>query len=537
MGVHHVRSALTRVCAGLVFAACCCLSLSAFAQAQPQYNYSDNRLKMSPTGTPGEFRVDRVDPSQSGASKSVNAVSVAANDPIYKSTIKIAIEGKEIDINLKQGISNALIGRFLTRLVAYFNPVLGWATAGVEILKTLYDIYKKENNDLALSPAVNVKYHQRKIKNVSYVYVECTSPVRSEEGFTGDCNESRFEVWSDVQILAKAKALGCRTGYVIATGYVIDCQVIRLGYSSAYVYGYWPGEGITVNLPYERCYGAMSCAYPNGGYLDEWTHVFSFFSFSNSNLDGETWDTTQSKAYDTAPLTKEDIQKLPPAPETAITKRIEERTPGVSPADLEVTAAVVNDALKYGSDTRIKIDFDPAAEPLTYGATDLDLGTSTIYEVDALGKVKPVRVTKTAALTYRGQYVNIKLLTERVVDGVKTSTVSYPNQTAVVPKVEEKPNLVDCDKYPNVTGCSQFGTADEQKIKDKSKVFSLLRTSFSSNATCPPPPLTSITLLGWTVPAGFNYQPACAFAGNVRGVVLLLATVLSAYIFVGMFKL
>lgn len=534
MGVHHVRSALTRVCVGLVFAACCCLSLSAFAQAQPQYNYSDNRLKMSPTGTPGEFRVDRVDPSQSGASKSVNAVSVAANDPIYKSTIKVAIEGKEIDINLKQGISNALIGRFLTRLVAYFNPLLGWATAGVEILKTLYDIYKKENNDLALSPAVNVKYHQQKIKNVSFVYQECTSPVVSDGEYYGDCNDSRFEVWSDALILDKAKALGCRTGYVIATGYVIECQVIKEG-RSASVYGYWPGYGITARPPYTPCYDPLICGYPNGGYLDKWTNVFSIFNISN--LYGETWNTTQSKVYDAGPLTKEVIEKLPTAPETAITKRIEERTPNVPPADLEVTVAVVNDALKYGSDTRIKIDFDPAAEPLTYGATDLDLGTSTIYEVDALGKVKPVRVTKTAALTYRGQYVNIKLLTERVVDGVKTSTVSYPNQTAVVPKVEEKPNLVDCDKYPNVTGCSQFGTADEQKIKDKSKVFSLLRSSFSSNATCPPPPLTSITLLGWTVPAGFNYQPACAFAGNVRGVVLLLATVLSAYIFVGMFKL
>lgn len=534
MGGHHVRSALTRLCAWLVFAACCCLSLNAFAQAQPQYNYSDNRLKMSPTGTPGEFRVDRVDPSQSGASKSVNTVSVASNDPFYNSTIKVAIEGKEIDINLKQGITNAILGRYLARFAAYFNPLLGWATAAVEILKTLYDIYKKENNDLALSPDVNVRYHQNRIKNVSFIYSECVSPVVTGGEYYGDCDDFLFEVWSDAMILEKAKGLGCRTGYVIATGYVIDCQVIREGRTLA-VYGYWPNYGIMARQPYQYCGDPFSCGKPNRGYLDSWTDVYPVFN--RDNLVGQVWNTSQSRVYDSTPLSKEAIQELPTAKEPAINARIESRTPHVSPADVAVSAAVVNDALKYGSDTRIKIDFDPQAEPLTYGATDLDLGTSNIYEVDALGKVRPVRVTKTAKLEYRGPYVRIKLNTERVVDGITTSTVSYPNPTTVVPKVEEPPSLVDCDKYPNVSGCSRFGDADEQKLKSKPFVFSLVRQGFSSNATCPPPPLTSVSVMGWPIPAGFSYQPVCRFATSVRGVVLLLAAVLSAYIFVGMFKL
>ena len=539
-GGTYVRSTFVSLCARLVLAVVCWFTVSS-ALAQAQYNYSDNRIKMTSTGVAGEYRIDRVDPTVNGASKSINTVSTAANDPIYNSAIKVEIEGRTLDLNLKQSISNALIGRYLARLAAYFSPALGWATAAVDVLHTLYDIYRKENNELALSPNLQLKFHQNKIKNVSFHYEECINPAMSQgvwdEGYyfapewTGDCDGWSSAVWSETTILAKAKDRGCKTGYVNSNGYIIECQVIKQG-SQAYVYGFWPNQGIRAFPAYEYCGNPATCGNPNYGQLNSSTNEFP--TYNADNIQTQTWTVAQSKEYDESALTQEKINDLPTATETALNNRIDERVSQVTENHLETEVAVINDALKYGSDTRIKIDFNPQGYPLTYGATDLDLGTSTIYEVDANGKAQQVRLTKTAKMEYYGQYVKIRINTERFANGVATNELTYAS--GVKPKLEAEPQLVDCDKYPNTTGCSGFGEVVNETLKSSTFAFSLLRKNFASDATCPPPVRSSFTLFGRSIPSGFSYEPLCKFAGMVRGVVLLLAAVLSAHIFIGMFK-
>lgn len=536
----YVRSTFVSLCARLVLAVVCWFSLSS-ALAQAQYNYSDNRLKMTSTGVPGEYKIERVDPSVNGASKSINTISAAANDSFYNSAIKVEIEGRSLDLNLKQTISNALIGRSLARLAAYFSPALGWATAAVDVLRTLYDIYRKENNDLALSPNLQLKFHQNKIKNVSFLYEQCTKPVMSKGGWfdgdywesewTGDCDDWSSAVWSERIILDMAKDRGCKTGYVLSTGYVIECQVIKQG-GQAYVYGYWPNFGVRAMPAYEYCGNPATCGNPNYGILNSSTYEFP--TYNVKNIQTETWTVAQSKVYDDSPFAQDKINALPTATETEINNRIDQRVNQITDNNLEVQSSVINDALKYGSDTRIKIDFNPQGYPLTYGATDLDLGTSTFYEVDANGKAQQVRLTRTAKMEYYGQFVNIRINTLRLVNGVSTNEIFYA--VDVKPKLEDQPKLVDCDKYPNTTGCSGFGEVVNETVKSTSFAFSLLRKNFASDATCPPPVRSSFTMFGRSIPSGFSYEPLCKFAGMVRGVVLLLAAVLSAHIFIGMFK-
>jgi hypothetical protein len=103
-------------------------------------------------------------------------------------------------------------------------------------------------------------------------------------------------------------------------------------------------------------------------------------------------------------------------------------------------------------------------------------------------------------------------------------------------------SVVNCDKYPEAIGCSNFGTAgDPQKLKDDTFDFSAVmkekKAPFSGSAQCPTDFSIPLVLFGHSQTVSISFQPFCDFAVLVRPMILLIGAVSAGFIFMGAFRL
>lgn len=102
-------------------------------------------------------------------------------------------------------------------------------------------------------------------------------------------------------------------------------------------------------------------------------------------------------------------------------------------------------------------------------------------------------------------------------------------------------SIVNCDKYPEAIGCSNYGTADAPELSNQSFSFSSVlqanKKTFSGAAQCPADIDASFTVFGGAQSLAISFQPFCDFANLIRPMVLLISAFIAGVIFMGTFKL
>jgi Neisseria meningitidis TspB protein len=113
--------------------------------------------------------------------------------------------------------------------------------------------------------------------------------------------------------------------------------------------------------------------------------------------------------------------------------------------------------------------------------------------------------------------------------------------TSSVFSQETPSSIVNCDKYPEAIGCSNYGTVDAPELSDQSFSFSSVlqanKKTFSSSAQCPADLDASFTVFGGAQSLSISFQPFCDFASAIRPMVLLISAFFAGVIFMGTFKL
>lgn len=101
--------------------------------------------------------------------------------------------------------------------------------------------------------------------------------------------------------------------------------------------------------------------------------------------------------------------------------------------------------------------------------------------------------------------------------------VPYP-----VPQDTIEDQQTDCDKYPNIIGCSQYGqTPAAEPLNTLEVPVSPTVTPVGGAGSCPADITTSIYGLTW------SYQPICDFASAIRPLIIGFAWLAFAYIVAG----
>ncbi len=103
-------------------------------------------------------------------------------------------------------------------------------------------------------------------------------------------------------------------------------------------------------------------------------------------------------------------------------------------------------------------------------------------------------------------------------------------------------SVVNCDKYPEAIGCSDFGSVgDPQKLKDDTFDFSAVmkekKAPFSGSAQCPADLSIPLVMFGQPQSFAISFQPFCDFAALMRPMILLISAVYAGIIFMGAFRL
>lgn len=103
-------------------------------------------------------------------------------------------------------------------------------------------------------------------------------------------------------------------------------------------------------------------------------------------------------------------------------------------------------------------------------------------------------------------------------------------------------SIVNCDKYPEAIGCSDFGTVgDAEEILDNKfdfqKVLREKKVPFNAAAQCPPDLPAPFALFGYSQVVSISFKPFCDFAALMRPMILLISAVFAGAIFMGAFKL
>lgn len=137
--------------------------------------------------------------------------------------------------------------------------------------------------------------------------------------------------------------------------------------------------------------------------------------------------------------------------------------------------------------------------------------------------------TKTPTYTYNYAGDTITYNTTNVTTINNNGTVTETTETTegAQPDPEDP-----CTKEPDRIGCSKYGTPDPAELLDKEVPVTFAPDTGwgADDGQCPPP----ISLPNsWGVNLSFSYDATCMFVRGLRYVIIALAWVLAAYIFLG----
>jgi hypothetical protein len=165
--------------------------------------------------------------------------------------------------------------------------------------------------------------------------------------------------------------------------------------------------------------------------------------------------------------------------------------------------------------------------PAAPGATQTDPGTKT------------TTTTSTTNITYQGDKViynttnntttNITNNTTNITTNEGDKTETTEDQTPPEEKEPEDP----CKFDPERIGCSKYGDPPEPgELPKKDKEISITPVDMGGPGACPAPIPFSVFGQSYAL----SYQPACDVAVYLKTLVLLMASVIAGYVFVGGLK-
>lgn len=165
--------------------------------------------------------------------------------------------------------------------------------------------------------------------------------------------------------------------------------------------------------------------------------------------------------------------------------------------------------------------------PAAPGATQTDPGTKT------------TTTTSTTNITYQGDKViynttnntttNITNNTTNITTNEGDKTETTEDQTPPEQKEPEDP----CKFDPERIGCSKYGDPPEPgELPKKDKEISITPVDMGGPGACPAPIPFSVFGQSYAL----SYQPACDVAVYLKTLVLLMASVIAGYVFVGGLK-
>lgn len=172
-------------------------------------------------------------------------------------------------------------------------------------------------------------------------------------------------------------------------------------------------------------------------------------------------------------------------------------------------------------------------KPLVVSPVNFDAGTEITTRRDSTGTVvgtdeisRQISLTPSPTLAQPDRVTVIEKETTIIKD--TNNTVQKTTETSTTPLPAEPPAEVPdpCLENPDRIGCMNAGSHDEL-VKKKEFTFEYAAENAAFSGSCPPP----IVVLGHSL----SFQPACDAMVMIRGIVLGMAAVASAFILIGAF--
>lgn len=100
------------------------------------------------------------------------------------------------------------------------------------------------------------------------------------------------------------------------------------------------------------------------------------------------------------------------------------------------------------------------------------------------------------------------------------------------PKTDDQKGL--CELFPDIVACAKLGDIEAQDVPTQEKTLQITPESGfgPANGTCPAPAQAMVGIPGYKVAVEFSWQPMCDFANGIRPVVLAVAWLAAALMFV-----
>jgi len=196
-------------------------------------------------------------------------------------------------------------------------------------------------------------------------------------------------------------------------------------------------------------------------------------------------------------------------PEPEVQKRFE-------PKVAENPGPIVQQGIENG------LRFDPLSHEITGPAEAVQPETITTRTApDGTPQTRTEQVTN--HITYAGDTMT----------WTSTTVINDYDGTQTVKDDTPKDDRSECEKNPDTLGCSKMDTPEVEDLQTKELRVSYAEDGgFATSGQCPAP--KQVTAMGQTFEV--SYQPLCDFMGWMRGIVLAVAGLAAALIFVNGFK-
>lgn len=264
-------------------------------------------------------------------------------------------------------------------------------------------------------------------------------------------------------------------------------------------------------------------ALPTGGY---YTHRYTIQTYKTT---GQIWVSGYVDVVQTL------IDKWEPVTTQQVADAIAAKS-GWPQSDIakSAMASSLTQALKY-ADTPIAAETPTVSGPSSVTGTP-EISTTTSINPDGTTSTTTVTKTPTHNITYEGNTANYQttyVTTTNVTNNSTNQTTTTTTTTQEAPAAEKAdPTPSECEKNPDIIGCSKYGTAESDTLNKETRVFEITPTVFASSASCPQP--LNFTVFGNSY--GVSYQPLCDVAVYLKVLFLAIAGVMAAYILADSFR-
>ncbi|MBX9935726.1 MAG: hypothetical protein K2Y10_03930 [Burkholderiaceae bacterium] len=415
-----------------------------------------------------------------------------SNVPIVKQSLPLPINNKDVVIDVQAKVKG---GAQLSSSVIKFGkllPVVGNVIAAAELVDFLKDTFGSEslslkNNNGQLEADIVTKT----IDNIS------GKEFSVGNGWNKSPDEACKTAWpGDGEVTAR-----------IVVGYVCQATWTGIGYN---------GTVVTIVNRWQISISSRDVPCPSGWVRQSDGSCEGQGATNRTVTEQEIADKIASSSAwpsSAAPL----IRKMLQSPGVEVpTDPASTATSGPSSVSGPKTTATEPVPLVPGTNT-------PAA-PAT---SPTDPGTKT------------TTTTSTTNITYQGDKIiyNTTNKTESSITNNTTNITINNNDTKTQTIENEPPPKEDpkdpCEIDPERIGCSKYGTPPEPgELPKKDQSITITPVDLGGAGLCPPPIPFSVFGRSYAL----SYQPACDVATYAKTVVLLIASVIAGYVFVGGLK-